>query len=402
MPIERTTTDRPGTRRRSARTLGALLALLVVGLGLSACLPQAGATDRITKLETRVIGDWTYDYYVNEAYPCAVSGYQTFVIGTRTGSSATATRPLWVKMHGGGAGWFAPDGSAVPNAGQKTQESFDKLLGHDSPGLMKRVKDAPQGFRVLIVSMCSHDVYGGMDTPDPYNPNTTPDGAPRPTNGLISTKAAIGFTTAAFPTDDFFLHGGSAGSAGSFHTAWSLQLQGLAPAGVVADSGVINQAWELWVAQNGFPGGTAGCRRATEDRGYGVLGRIHPRVGDPGNQPHLLIERGELTVPIAQVFNHADQNSCGDAPMPCPLPDGSNPVMQASDCRHQPVRQAIEDLGPGSRSVSFGLCVEGRDTTVPCDRHVVTNGSFTNTDPDQPADYNAAIFAWVLQRLGDD
>jgi hypothetical protein len=33
--------------------------------------------------------------------------------------------------------------------------------------------------------------------------------------------------------------------------------------------------------------------------------------------------------------------------------------------------------------------------------HVVTSISGTNTDPAFPADYNAAIMAWVHARLGD-
>jgi hypothetical protein len=47
------------------------------------------------------------------------------------------------------------------------------------------------GFRTLAVSYCSHDVYAGADTPDLHNPNTTPDGKPRNTNGVLATKAAI-------------------------------------------------------------------------------------------------------------------------------------------------------------------------------------------------------------------
>ncbi len=57
------------------------------------------------------------------------------------------------------------------------------------------------------------------------------------------TKAATQFTTDRFATTKHFLHGASAGSIGVYSAAWSLQQQGPAPAGIVADSFVLNQEW---------------------------------------------------------------------------------------------------------------------------------------------------------------
>jgi hypothetical protein len=134
-----------------------------------------------------------------------------------------------------------------------------------------------------------------------------------------------------------------------------------------------------------------------------VLGRIDRFLGDPANQPHLLVGSGRLTVPVVHIWNHADHNVCGAALMPCPLPDGSTPMLQAADCNHEPMRLAIAGLGAGSRSLAMGVCVEGSDTAVPCDRHVVTAGvGLVNSDPSQPADYQAAILDWVRARLADD
>ena len=42
------------------------------------------------------------------------------------------------------------------------------------------------------------------------------------------------------------------------------------------------------------------------------------------------------------------------------------------------------------------------DAAVPCDRHVVTATNTLNTDPSEPADYQAAIYSWVIERLADD
>lgn len=361
-----------------------------------------GNTSNIQVAETTTQGGWSYTRYRNLAYPCAISGYHSFVIGTKVGSSASATRPLWVKMRGGGAGWFDTDGTPLPSAGVKTEESMSQQLGFDTPGLMADVKAGPQGFRTLIVSLCSHDIYGGNENYDPYNPNLTPEGRNRPTSGLAATKAAIQFTQAAYPTDDYFLHGTSAGGVGVYHVAWSLQQQGIPPTGMVSDSGVLNQAWQRYIAENGIPGGSAGCQKTTEERGYGVLGRIARTVGDPANEPDLLVSSGRLTVPVVHVWNHADNNVCGAALIPCPLRDGTTPTMQSADCNHAPISIAIDALPASARSRAMGVCVEGGDAAVPCDRHVVTSTSELNTDPSEPADFQAAIYAWVLDRLADD
>ena len=106
---------------------------------------------------------------------------------------------------------------------------------------------APSGFRMMAVSMCNHDIYGGGDTVDPNNPNRDTTGKLRTVNGLFATKAAVQYALTTRATDDFFLHGGSAGSFGSFHMGWALEAQGIKPAGIISESGVMNQAWQLAV-----------------------------------------------------------------------------------------------------------------------------------------------------------
>lgn len=239
--------------------------------------------------------------------------------------------------------------------------------------------------------------------PDPHNPNTTPDGKPRPTTGLPATKAAIQFTTEAYPTNDYFLHGTSAGGAGSIEVAWALQQQGIPPTGVVSDSGVVNQEWELYAGSHDI-GTSAGCQKATASRGQAVLGRIDPEIGKLDNEPDRLVARGDLTVPILHVWNRNDTNSCGATQIPCPLHDGSTVTMGATECRHWPLRQAILAQGPSSRSKDVLVCVEGGNAAEPCDRHVVTTGTYTNSETagGAPADYTATIMTCVRQRMNDD
>ena len=102
---------------------------------LAGCLPlnAPGDVGHIEFVSTSTAGGWKYDYYRNTAYPCAIKGYQTFVIGTKVGSSDTAARPLWTFMHGGGVGWFAADGTPQPSAGQKSEESAASLTQRRLP-----------------------------------------------------------------------------------------------------------------------------------------------------------------------------------------------------------------------------------------------------------------------------
>ena len=70
------------------------------------------------------------------------------------------------------------------------------------------------------------------------------------------------------------------------------------------------------------------------------------------------IAEGRLTVPVAHVWNHGDQNSCGSVPIDCPMRDGTTTVLGATDCNHEPLRQAIAALGPGARSINLPLCIQ--------------------------------------------
>lgn len=366
-------------------------------VALSGCLNQPGDTAKIELVSSSTAKGYRLDYYRNRAYPCAVSGYQTFVVLTKLGTDPAATRPMWVKMHGGGIGYFNAAGTAVPSERWMHEESLASLMGSFDTGLMASVLGGAEEFRAVIVSMCSHDLYAGANTPDRNNPNLTPEGSPRTTNGLLATKAAVQFATGAFPTDDVFLQGGSAGSAGAIHVAWSMQLQGIAPAGVVADAGVINLGYEQGQIDQGLP-----CARPAEAAEV-LPSRFHPDIASPANQPHLLVADGRLTVPMLHTWSRQDPNVCGGTMMACPLPDGSSPAMMSADCAHEPLRAAIDGQGPSSRSLNLRLCVDDPAKPAPCDKHVVANNAaLRNTEPGIPAEYLPVMHDWVRARLADD
>ena len=382
------------------RRLAAALAIGLASFGVAGCAPVGapGATAKIEFVGTTVVDGYSYDLYRNLSYPCSISGYQTFVIGTKVGSDPTATRPLWVRMHGGGVGWFAPDGTPMPDAAHKYEEGAVLTGSVRNEGLVNRVRSDPAEFRLLSVSMCDHDVYAGGDQPDPNNPNTTPDGKPRTVNGLFATKAAIQFALENVPTSKFFLHGTSAGGSGVWSVAYGLEKQGLPPAGAVSDSGVLNYEWQQAVNEQ-LPGANCARPQAILDI---IKLRLHPTLTTQGNQPDQLVSRGELTVPILHVWNRADHVSCGATQMQCPLRDGGVLTLGAGDCHHEPMRRAIDSLGPGSKSVNMRLCASKPENPGTCTVHTPTNNDdLVNTDPAWPADYNTAAMDWVRARLAD-
>lgn len=379
-------------RRPAALALTAVLA----AVALAGCIPalgEPGRTSSITLVETKVEADgWRYTSYRNTAYPCSVRGYQTFTVATKVGSSTTTTQPLWVYMKGGGVGYFNADEEPVPGESQKVEASPAKQRREFRGPLMDRVRADAAGFRMLAVSMCDHDIYGGPDIPDPNNPNTVPGGARVTVNGLYATKAAIQFVTGELPTDDFFLHGTSAGGFGTHHVAWSLQEQGLAPTGYVADSGILNQEWQR----------SGPCGR-TEEELDAVGARLHPDIVDPDNEPHRLVSSRRLTVPVLDVFSIGDPGQCGTTPMSCPLPGGASITRGSVECLHEPMRRAIASQGEASPSLSMRLCVSPVDSPDTCATHTPTvKEGLTNTAAPWPADYTSPIMTWVQTRLGDD
>jgi hypothetical protein len=380
--------------------LALVVALALALAALTGCHPvgEAGKTDQIQFVGTTTVDGFEFDQYRNLAYPCSISGYQTFVIGTKIGSSDTATRPLWVRMHGGGVGFFDSNGNPQPSAGNKSEESAARLISVvTGVGLPALVRADPAAFRLVSVSMCNHDIYSGGDQPDPNNPNTLPDGSGRTVNGLFATKAAIQFARAKYPTGKFFLHGGSAGSAGALSVAWGLQAQGIPPAGAVVDSGVVNVEWE----KARFEQGTCPDQARPPGALAAIQARTQFQLADIKNEPDKLVSRGDLTVPLLHTWSRADPNVCGATPMSCPLRDGTAVTLGAADCVHEPLRAAIAGLGPGSKSRNLRVCVSPASAPGSCATHVVTNKNGTNTDPAEAADYNGAILDWVHARLGD-
>ncbi len=391
---------RPARMRRLIRSvsLGAVLVVLAAGCILP--LSTQGSVSGIRLVSSTTSGGWKYDYYRNTSYPCAVSGYQTFVVGTKVGSSTTATAPLYTVMHGGGFGYFDSTGKAQPSTGQKTEEASTSLVQRlTAGGLMAKVRADAANFRTLAVSYCSHDIYAGVLSTDPNNPNKDQYGNARTTNGVLEVKAAVQFVQATYPTSKFFLYGGSAGSAGTYGVAWAMQQGHNAPAGIIGDASIVNQ--EAIVAANAA-GVDCGTGNTDEAAVAALAARVHPDLSSPANEPDKILSDGRFTVPVLHVWNHGDVNTCGAPPVSCPLRDGSSVTMGYTDCIHEPMRLAIAAQGPTSRSKNLPVCVSTADLPGQCSVHVTLNrNGAVNTDPASPADYQGAALTWIHSRLAD-
>ena len=381
-----------------------LLCLPLVGLAvlaLASCaqpLESPGKTGQIQFVATSTSGGWKFDHYRNLAYPCSINGYQTFVIGTKVGSSDTATAPLWVRMRGGGVGWFDTDGNPRPSAGVKSEETAATSIRFISDNaLTGRVRADAAGFRFVSVSMCNHDIYAGGDQPDPYNPNTTPDGKPRTVNGMMATKAAIAYAKQNYPTGKVSCTARAPARRGCSTWPGASRRRALRPPPRSRTRARSNTLWERASTEQGV------CEDG--GRSEGALGliavRLHPALRRPANEPDLLVARGDLAVPILHTWSRNDRNVCGATPMTCPLRDGSTVTLGSADCAHEPMRRAIASLGGGSKSLNLRLCVSPVNEPGTCLTHVVTSSEQPNTDPAEPADYLTKIMAWVHARLAD-
>src|SRR4051794_16489755 len=172
-------------RKGGLRLFGVLIALLIA----TACVPplsSPGNTGSIQLVSTSVESGYRVEYYRNTAYPCSISGYQTFTIAYREGQPPTTAAPLWTYLHGGAVGWFDSARQPRPDDAYMREESAASLTGFGAnTSLIGKVLADPAGFRLLRTSMCNRDLYSGAGLADPNNPNRLENGSARTTNGLF-------------------------------------------------------------------------------------------------------------------------------------------------------------------------------------------------------------------------
>ena len=210
------------------------------------------------------------DFYRNTAYTCGFSGNYTFLV-VEPMNDPGAEAPLWVYLHGGGAGYFdenqeykigvtPTDGAPRNPNNHNTEKTLERLRDdqliyntHSNTGQIENstlTRRIMEGYRILIVSMSDHDLHSGMGTPYLNNPNGGE------VNGLQANMAAIDYTVANYPTTHVFAHGTSAGSIGAFTLAYAYNLEGVKLNGIIMDSHLASYRTETLigslVGESGF------------------------------------------------------------------------------------------------------------------------------------------------------
>ena len=230
-----------------------------IALSLQPVFAVERTTDGITlageQNQTAFGLDFDFDFYRNNTYSCGLSGNYTFMVVNPANGDETVEAPLWVFLHGGGAGFYDENGDyqAVGDQTEDTwnrEETFNDFLIEQLQGrtvangqlkditLTRRIQE---GYRVVMVSMCDHDQYSGLGTAYPNHPNAGAE-----VNGMQATMSAVEYTVANYPTTEVFAHGTSAGSVGVYNLAMSFAAQDIHLTGVVADSILSPRAFDLF------------------------------------------------------------------------------------------------------------------------------------------------------------
>ncbi|MFT4614548.1 MAG: hypothetical protein ACI9NT_001693, partial [Bacteroidia bacterium] len=325
-------------------------------------------TDAISLDEERTLSGfgntWELDFYRNTAYSCGLSGNYSFLI-VEPASNPGAEAPLWVYLHGGGVGYFDESGSyqSINNNANawNNEETMDDLVDIQ---LLQRtlnqnmqLKDVTltrrieEGYRLLVVSMCDHDLYSGLGTAYPNNA----DNPSAEVNGLQATMAAVEYTVANYATTHVIAHGTSAGSVGAYSLATAFAAEGTHLTAVVADSYIATPRnepiFEAFVGVDGFPfPATFDIQGAVDKVGFYI---------DLVKQayPEARVSQGFDEVPILFIGGALDPFCAGNLPA---IAEAAAEDLGNCDYVFEGVRQAVAAQSNSPHQVSL---VEGQGHT---------------------------------------
>jgi hypothetical protein len=365
---------------RTRSCLAAVLLVALFGAALVLVPPGPAAADpaptpawdtsqvQLVSRQTIAVGGVSYrwSFFRNEAYECQLTGHFTFGVLERTVDVGRA-RPLWTFMHGGGVGHFRPEGGYAGTPSQSAEETSADLLGtvRTHLGTSTPSKDSTvtrrvqEGYRLLVTSMCDHDLYAGLGSPNPYNEQENPGDT---VDGLLATGAALDFVAngrpglPGYPTGRIFLHGGSAGSAGAYHVAHNLSERGIVLNGVILDSYLVTTRFEALYAAGIVPqNGIQGFDQAIAQQ------KVGPYITDED----LLLESTAAAgwpVPVYAVVSTDDGQFGGPSPaIPEAVEDGfTNNARWVADL----VQTSFEDGGVDDRSL-VDVVVDGGHVLTP-------------------------------------
>lgn len=250
--------------------------------------------------------------YRNDARACGRSGVYSFLVVER---DRDATAPLWVFLPGGGVGYYDDAGYHLAeeeryNDADDLASLLDRLrlvVGEEGASDTALGRAIRQGWRVMVPSLCDHDLYAGLGQAYPENPlgETTVD-------GLLATEEALRFVEAGDDaeapraTTQVVLHGASAGAVGAHALATRREQQGAAVGAVILDSLLWSSARETLHR--------SGCTPQQRDEPSFDWGAVERKVGEFVQDAELFPEAviGESFTPRFNLYALNDPACCGD------------------------------------------------------------------------------------------
>lgn len=356
--------------------------------------PVVYDTSQITAGEQREVvlgngvgGALKASWYSNPTYRCGRTGHFSLLVVEPSGVDATTPAPLWVMLHGGGTGYYAESGKYHKAEAMNDEEDIESLLdtlankiqnnqGKAKDTVVSRRLD--EGWRVMLPSMCDHDLYAGMGTPYPNNPNWGEEGDT--VDGLLATMAAVDFTvrgndeSAGRPTGPVVLHGQSAGAVGAYAVAYALEEGGTRVNGAVMDAYLISER-----LGDLFDAGVTPQQQTDPEGDYepNLEAKIGAFASDPALFPEQTVPAG-FDVPLFDIVGSADPFCAGQFPAVPPAQAAG--VNNNCEWVHQPLAEAIAGK---PESLHRSLLLEG-------EAHQPTN---------RPGPVNDAVDEWLSEVL---
>ncbi len=383
----------------------AIAALLLASGAATAAVPEfpldydksqivPGEQHEVT-LGNDIGGNLKIKWYSNPAYRCGRTGRFSLMIVEPSSLQSTEKAPLWVMLHGGGTGYYAEGGNYHKAESMNDEEDIESLLdtltnkvqnnqGNSKDTVVTRRLN--EGWRVMLPSMCDHDLYAGTGTPYPNNPNWGAEGDT--VDGLIATMAAIDFTargnggSPGHPTGPVILHGQSAGAVGTYAVSYAFRQAGTRINGGVMDAYLISER-----LGDLFDAGITPQQLTDPAGDYepNLEAKIGTFVSEPQLFPEQTVASG-FDIPLFDIAGSADP-FCGGQFEAVP-PAQAAGVGNNCEWIHQPLAEAIA-ARPGSLHRS--LVLEG-DVHQPTNRPGPVNdavddwlGEVLITYPDAPA-----------------
>lgn len=297
-----------------------------------------------------------YYYRVYEAadYPCGEQGNHEFMV-IDSDQDAAAPRNLYVKFLGGGVGFQYLDAQGQPaywpdasGAGVLTAQQNRKMflraglsLEHGQ-GVTERFRQTP-GWRMVIVSYCSHDLYHGEGE------FTEPETNPR--WGYTAAVQAVNFVKDNYVTTGLVTYGGSAGAAGAFYVGKAVDADA-----IIMDS----QAVDLLAMRDACNAGT------------NVFGNAYPCSVEGRNAYDILAERIGFAMGIDEPYLNLE-----GAP-PVYLIWNEFDASRNASLQYVNLHEAL--LAKGPPNVAQKVCIDNPDIPGRCNLHVPSGKDLPETD----------------------